>query len=90
MTKEITTPAGHKFILNDFITYGQHRELTCIYISKKDDVEKSSEADKLGIEFVVQSIDDNNKDIYKTFMSLPYNDLTGVLAEIKAIISPKV
>ena len=89
-TKEIVTKAGTKFVLNESITYGQHREITNIYLTKKDDIAISSEADKRGVEIVVVSIDGVTENIYDKFLSLPFADIQEVLKEIRDVINPKV
>ena len=89
MTKEITTKLGTKFILNDAITYGDHLALKDVYLSDKDAITLSREADKKGFEFVVVSIDGKTENLYEEFKKLPYPDIAPVLAEIKTTLNPK-
>lgn len=88
-TKEFITDGGVKFVLNEYITYGQHRELTNIYLSKKEDTEMSQEADKKSIEMVVFSINEKTENVYAEFLKLPFSDVQGVLKEVKKIVNPK-
>lgn len=89
MTKEIETKLGTKFILKDSITYGEHLELKDVYLSKKDDISISREADKKGFEFVVVSINGETENLYEKFKQLPYSDVQEVVGAIKESISPK-
>ncbi len=90
-TKEIVTPAGTKFVINETITYGQHRQLVEAYLNKTDpDEVVSAKADRLGFGFVVVSIDGETEKLYEKFLDLSYPDVTGILEVIKEKLSPKV
>lgn len=88
-TKELVTKAGTKFILNDSITYGDHLALKDVYLSDKDAITLAREADKKGFEMVVVSIDGRTENLYEEFKKLPYQDVSPVLVEIKAVLNPK-
>lgn len=89
-THDIETPAGNKFILNNFITYGQHRELTAVYLSEKPAGELAAEADKKGMEMVIVSINGKTENIYEEFKKLPFTDVQQVIKTVKETLSPKV
>lgn len=89
MTKEITTKLGTKFVLKESITYGEHLDIKDVYLSQKDSIFISREADKKGFEFVVVSIDGLTTELYEKFKKLPYSDVEEILTMIKEAISPK-
>ena len=88
-TKEVVTKLGTKFVIKDSITYGEHLDLKDVYLTKKDDITMSREADKKGFEMVVVSIDGVTENLYEKFKTLPYTDVQEVLEEVKNSISPK-
>ncbi len=89
-TKEIKTAAGVVFVLNEYITYGQHRDISKIYLDEKtSDWEKSDQADRMGFGFVVVSIDGDTKDLYEKLRGMAFTDVQPVVEEVKKILSPK-
>lgn len=88
---EVTTKGGVKFLLNPSITYGQNQELVNVYLeeglNKKQVMER---ADKMGVEFVVHSINGSTEKIYEAFKGLSYPDALEIMPKIKAILDPKV
>lgn len=46
-------------------------------------------ADRKGVEAVVVSINDSEKDVYEAFKALPLSDAQELTTEIKKILDPK-
>lgn len=89
-TKEVLSPKGVKFLLNETITYGQHLELVAIYLDKtQTDSIVTAKADKAGFGFVVTSIDGATEGLYEKFLAMPYPETKPILEAIKAILDPK-
>lgn len=89
--KTIKTKSGIEVVLRESITYGEHRQLTAIYLGKLEQAEMMEKANKKGIEFVVVSIGDQKDPakIYETFCNLPLADATVLEKEINKVLSPK-
>lgn len=89
-THELKTVAGNVFVIKDSITYAQHRELTKVWLQKnKEDSVLAEEADKMGMEFVIVSLNGSSEKIYETLSQLPFGDLAPVIEDVKSILNPK-
>ena len=90
-TKEFVTTGNVKVVMKTAITYGESQEITDVYRDDKtSQKEQVHQADKLGVEKIVVSIDGVSENIYKVFSDLPLIEARQIGEQIKAILDPKV
>lgn len=90
--KEIKTVGGHAIVVKEFITYGESQNINDVYRQDQKTVtpgEMVKQADKLGIELVVLSIDGSKEKIVEAFHNLPLIDAKQIAAHIKEVLDPK-
>lgn len=87
---EVKTAGGIVAELNPSITYEQSRSLMTVYIEEGlTKVQIMDKADKLGIEYVVASLNGTKEDIHKRFRNLPLADAREIVEVMKTILDPK-
>lgn len=92
-TKEIKT-ANHVFVVNEFITYGQHREITNLYIQAGEKDQSisliSNDIDKKGFELVIVSMDGTKENIYDRVSAMPFTEAQEIAEYVKSVLNPKI
>lgn len=101
-TKEITTPSGHKVVLNSYITGREKRAITNVFLEKaemtmvgntpnisgiKGDVANLAE-DKT-IEIMVVSVDGSTDGILDKVLNLPAKDYDFIVSAINEMTGKK-
>ncbi len=80
----------HTVLLNPTITYEQDKNIQRVYLEegtkRADTIEK---ANRVGIEYVVFSLDGNEKDIFERFKKLDLLTARIFIEKINQILDPK-
>jgi len=101
-TKTLTTKAGHKVVIKEWITGREKREITKIFLydlekeKKEGDQESSNikmsiaeETEKKAIETLVISVNGSTENILNNLLDLPAQDYEEVNSVISEIVYPK-
>ena len=96
-TTAITTTGGHSVVFRTYITGGEKRQITEIYITAMRgkatgaDVEVSVEyqAENKAIEFAVVSLDGMTENLVERILDLPLEDFDEIRAQVKEITEGK-
>ena len=94
-THELTTSSGHTLILNDYITGGEKRQITEIYLRAlgpdKSTVNPTVtyEAENFALTHAVVSLDGSTDNLIDRLLALPVTDYDEVVAEVKTITDGK-
>lgn len=81
-----------EIVIKTTITYAEDRAIKDVYLNSDGKVTSDivNQADKLGVESVIISINGNTTEIYKHFSELPLLIARQAQAEIKKVLDPKV
>lgn len=101
-TKEIRTVGGHVVTLKEWITGGEKRSITNVFLKDVEMKQKggeqeftgvkgtvTAEAEDVAIKAVVVSVDGKTDNVVSAVLNLPAPDYDEVIAAINEITNPK-
>lgn len=89
-TREFKTKGGTTAVLKSYITYGDNQKILDIYRDEElKTADKHREADKLGVELVVVSLNGSEEKVYEAFCALPLIEAKELTELVKSVLDPK-
>lgn len=87
--KLITTPAGHKAVVYDYITGGEMQEIARKAQGKDAGIDATLEAGNYALSVVVRELDGSTEEILPRLLDLPFPDFNAIQTEVQALIDPE-
>lgn len=91
-TFEFTTSTGRKVVINKYLTGGEKRQITGVYLdavdgeTRKDRVFK---AEDLTIKLLVIELDGIKENVVERLLDLPSNEIEEITAQLTPIVEVK-
>lgn len=96
-TEEVKTASGHSVVHNTYITAGEKRQITEVYLEAGDmnrtpepgEKRAAFRAEDKTVELVIVSLDGSSENILGRILEMPTAEADEVLDIVKNVIDPK-